>query len=396
MVVKVNSLYVRQAPFINTTTGYPQDLTNTYTKTPVFLTRTRDGTSLPRWRDVIRAGGSATTGMTGVEETLRIFTDGTGYKVHVTEDVYNPQTNKYETSVSDGQGQFVNADIILNNPVISLSSATNQARSRFLDAVRQQNTHMQAGVLLGELRETCRGIGNVATKLANLTEKYLAVQKKFIRRVFGNLDVKPNGSVSRASAKKPKHLKPTDWAKYRKELSDNWLQFSFGARPLLADTVDLAETFARHQYDEVHTKVRGYGEAKAYISSASVNLGGLFKATVIGNDAVTERAEVILRGGLVFSLQVADFGSAERLKDLLGFKLEDFAPTMWNLLPYSFLVDYFSNVGQIWSAITTDTSAVRWVNVSERRIRKYQRHAVASAQQYVNKSSSGGGYLGGY
>jgi hypothetical protein len=195
---------------------------------------------------------------------------------------------------------------------------------------------------------------------------------------------------------RPKQLKPKSWADLRKELSDNWLEFSFGIRPLLADTKDLAETFARQQNDERHSKCRGYGEAQAYKSSGSVNLGGMVNLAITGNDYVKETAEVILRAGLVFSSNVSTFGSTERMVELLGFKLEDFVPTVWNLLPYSFLVDYFTNVGDLLSCMTTDTSAVRWVNTSEIRRRFYVRNVTGLPQRIEGKSGTGGGDMGGY
>lgn len=33
-------------------------------------------------------------------------------------------------------------------------------------------------------------------------------------------------------------------------------------------------------------------------------------------------------------------------------------PTVWELIPYSFLIDYFTNVGDVLQALSTDTSGV--------------------------------------
>jgi len=58
-------------------------------------------------------------------------------------------------------------------------------------------------------------------------------------------------------------------------------------------------------------------------------------------------------------------GSAERLRQVLGFNLEEFVPTIWEIIPFSFVVDYFANVGEMLSLHTTDLSWVDWVNQSE-------------------------------
>jgi hypothetical protein len=176
------------------------------------------------------------------------------------------------------------------------------------------------------------------------------------------------------------------------------LEFAFGIQPLLSDVRDHAEAAARFSSDSVHTKVRGYGNS---IASASVSVTYVTPGANTPGLTTTknvQRAEVINRAGMRFTSEAMTFGTPERLRSLLGFKLEDFVPTVWNLLPYSFLVDYFSNVGDLLSAITTDTSGVTWtcttdVQTSERNVQG--RAAVELITNSDGKSYSGGGSLGG-
>jgi hypothetical protein len=51
--------------------------------------------------------------------------------------------------------------------------------------------------------------------------------------------------------------------------------------------------------------------------------------------------------------------TAERIVELSGFDLKAFIPTVWEVIPYSFLVDYFVNIGDMLEAATTDTSIVK-------------------------------------
>jgi hypothetical protein len=46
----------------------------------------------------------------------------------------------------------------------------------------------------------------------------------------------------------------------------------------------------------------------------------------------------------------------------VGFDVSNWLPTVWELIPYSFLVDYFVNIGEIVSAATLNSSSVLWTN----------------------------------
>jgi hypothetical protein len=41
-------------------------------------------------------------------------------------------------------------------------------------------------------------------------------------------------------------------------------------------------------------------------------------------------------------------------------RLEDFVPTVWELIPYSFVADYFTNIGDIISAFSYGNMNLRW------------------------------------
>jgi hypothetical protein len=59
-------------------------------------------------------------------------------------------------------------------------------------------------------------------------------------------------------------------------------------------------------------------------------------------------------------------GSGPNSPGSFGFSPREFVPTLWELIPYSFLVDYFTNVGDIIAAWSYRTLDMRWVTRTER------------------------------
>jgi hypothetical protein len=54
------------------------------------------------------------------------------------------------------------------------------------------------------------------------------------------------------------------------------------------------------------------------------------------------------------------------LAQLSGFSWTEFVPTAYELLPFSFVLDYFSNVGSVLSAGYASKGYTSWVSVSTR------------------------------
>jgi hypothetical protein len=57
---------------------------------------------------------------------------------------------------------------------------------------------------------------------------------------------------------------------------------------------------------------------------------------------------------------------------LIGFSPKDFLPTAWELIPYSFLVDYFSNIGGIIYGMSNLFTNLAWHNSTVRKELKFR------------------------
>jgi hypothetical protein len=155
-------------------------------------------------------------------------------------------------------------------------------------------------------------------------------------------------------------------------ISSAWLELSFGWKPLINDVRDAAVAVSRISNDIRRKSVRGYGEDTGHKTDAITEAPfGNYLGYFYTFDR-TETVKVIYRAGIDTDLLFPK-NSLEAIRQLSGFKLQEFVPTLWELLPWSFLVDYFVNIGDVLAFACTDTSFVyrvsktvvtetRWLN----------------------------------
>lgn len=398
MPTKAETKYVTWVLYRNNSRVAPFE---SYSSGSFAYSRQRTGNPYPGWRNVIKSGGNATTAMDAKGSSLGL-SPGSAFCT-VPKGWSNPQTGQLEdidewvtgNGVLPSQGQLVLQKI---NP----SKADNQALTRFYQAIRQTRSSFDGGSFVGEFAESVALLRNSVRRLDVFAQKalpkYLALQQKLTAKYLGSYAIGANGSAVRVrgwpdSRVKSRAIKQ----KFREQLADNWLEFSFGWRPLVRDVEEAAQALAEYhiQRDGQHRlekMIRGYGvENQAInnqVSSGPVHMH--INARIVTTTSAS--VEVIYRGKMVVS-QWYD-GPYDRMKSLserFGFTLEQFVPTVWNLLPYSFLVDYFVNVGDFLMAATTDTSGLMWVSKTV----IYKTTEIASSSAYSNVGSCSG-HIGGY
>jgi len=124
-----------------------------------------------------------------------------------------------------------------------------------------------------------------------------------------------------------------------KRLSDHWLELQYGWRPLLQDVHGAAELLARHiGSDPYHMKLTGSATAEAVITDFSVS----DYPYAHGQEKAKSSAKYVLRVRL--QNQCRQILSQTGISNPLLLA--------WELLPYSFVVDWFIPVGNYLEALT--------------------------------------------
>lgn len=197
------------------------------------------------------------------------------------------------------------------------TQAYNKAYERFKDAMLNGDG-ADMGTNLAERRQAMEMVGNRLTQLARFTRKL----KRFDFVGAGSELGLTKGST-------PKGLKPK-----AKALGNNWLEYHFGWSPLVKD---VGGAIATLQSGIPPTRVR---------ASATVN--GVYKSTRLGRPY--NITTIDYHAKVKISAEVSVTNPNLWLANQLG--LINPAALAWELVPFSFVVDWFGNVGNYLSSYT--------------------------------------------
>lgn len=166
-----------------------------------------------------------------------------------------------------------------------------------------------------------------------------------------------------------------------KYASDAWLTYSFGISPTLATIDDISESISKYlSREDVTTKDFAY--ASETWKSRTYNQGtGPFGAFVQSTgDFIFTRSCKITAGFKVNLRSSNNYGLGKHL----GLELGSLIPTAWELVPFSWVVDYFSNVGEYLD----DTFAVDFGPQSVYIVENMKLICIGSIRHTVVPSSS--------
>ena len=302
---------------------------------PVYRSYTTgmNANTLPNWRNIIAKGGNATTSLWAYKHGIEVkyanskvtFQSRVG-PGSLWESKYSLDSSWANVVVLDAIGHFTS----LNAALVGKAKA--KAIQRLYQSTWSAHHQLQGGVVAGEIGKTVALIAKTATGIRKGLFDYLA-KAVGIRRGKGSNKSK------------------------RKAIADSYLETVFGWQPLIHDCKDLAEALGRLVYESDRVRLKAFAEEEVLHSKA---VGSNTFGVLYVNQHMEETCNVkaIYKGFLQGPKYEAGSPPAERIVSMLGFDLRSFVPTLWELTPYSFLVDYFTNIGDLLQSFCTDTSGV--------------------------------------
>jgi len=218
----------------------------------------------------------------------------------------------------------------------SETELTSKALANFYKSLRKSRTQLESLQVIGEGAQTIQMLRNPFQALTNVTVKtYRALNKE------------------RARLSRLKRIaRDTEWSKV---ITRSYLEWVFGVKPLISDINDAIEALSR--IDEVErTRIVGTAnQSSSYVSEPLISkIVGDMALTYQKRESRTTEQGVKFIGFLDKATTVAQ-DRVGKVKSLFGFNLESFIPSIYECMPYSWLLDYITNTGDIITAGTTST-----------------------------------------
>jgi hypothetical protein len=255
------------------------------------------------------------------------------------------------------------------------SRVENRCTVKFLNRAQDILSSIEAGQDLGEYKETIHSIHKPLSSLKSGMINYLEKLRKLKR-----------------SSKNPASL--------RKILTDTYLEFHFGWQPLADDVAKLIADAGRYRFPQYPVSASA-GDIYQADEGQFQRTAGSFPGALEWSERTTHEFSVRRKGVIRSNAANGQIGRAQALR----LTPENWLPTAWDLLPYSWIADYFVNIGDILQGLSFISSNLIWGSRTARIKTKihssdvYYRPAIfGDGYPYVwvtqNFSSGGGSYDG--
>jgi hypothetical protein len=325
--------------------GVPTETAATLRLVRVHSRTTSDQT--PGWRDRIKAGKDASTSLTAVRYVAKRRT-GLYEGIHKT----NPIFDFHMTGDVMANNGFANVPPAA--PASVVTEATSAAQIAFAKAYRKQTQNFSGGVFAGQLLQTVRELARPAKGIREGIDQLALLLQKRLRPV---IKVKEEAKLT------------------AKVVSETWLEWVFGHRANIQDLDDASKAFRAMAAGRCFDIVRMIGTGKAELqisndlvtfSPASSFPSGKNYAQVYRSD--TAKCEVTIRG----AWKNSNPSSEMPLPGNFGVGVLDVLPTAWELIPWSFMADYFINISDVLDAWQMRFVNFAWMNRTTRSSRTIQ------------------------
>jgi len=289
------------------------------------------GDDRANWRRVIASRENAVNSVYGIRTHTEMGTGDSKWTQKQFVSAIDDAGNQYFRL-----GVFETLNASLRIPFVPLPTSlpdwgnlSENAKAAFVQKCISRISLAQGGTIIGEIRKTIDMIRHPAQLLRNSLQDYLYVVKN---RAKGFKTVRKKNKI----------------------VAGTWLEFTFGWVPLIRDVQDASRALARvvsniPPLEKVSVTVK---DESTDIVAGSYSVG---QSSWSFDNVTKTQVKSACYGAINLSVS-----RPTSVLSAFGLRPHDFFPTVWELIPYSFVIDYFTNIGDMIAAVSFPTSYLAW------------------------------------
>lgn len=232
---------------------------------------------------------------------------------------YELRVNEVVHFFAEDRSRYADVSSAPSKDTGHISDTINKCYSKFVDAAKYHDSLWATNLLeAGSAMEMITGRLTQALRASRAIRRFDFLEAGRILRL-------PSGEMKKVQKRVSKR-------KSAKDFGANWLEFHFGWDPLMADIHEALETFV-DPYPVYNTVRVSTGLSKKWSTTTA---SGPRSFTTVTNCSMSAELWVSNPNAL--------------LMNQMGFINP--ASIVWEAIPFSFVVDWFSNVGQVLSSYT--------------------------------------------
>ncbi len=260
------------------------------------------------------------------------------------------------------EGPFYNAAYPLEasgdglGPTASqMASLDRQARTKL--RLRLKDSRVNVAMIVAERNKTAAGLAKIIKTIAQMV---VSLRRGNLKQAAGAIGAHVGYRASRTYGR--------EFARNSsKAVANGWLELQYAIKPLLADAKGLAEALAEHQY----RKITGTASASAETTFDIVR--------VVGAQRYVETGTTNIRYVVYYQVDLPE------MPDLAGLGLLNPVQLAWEVVPFSFVVDWFIPIGD-WLASLDATIGMSFSDGSKSVKRDYARSITISSRSDTTKN----------
>lgn len=276
--------------------------------------------------------------------TLRVSVELGSYSKH---SEGSPQWGWQHSVYSEWGTYFVDPSSSIwysGEPEVDYGLLLTQSANSANQAVKNQT--MNVGLAVGEAHQT---IGMISKRVKSIASAARNLRKGKVTQALRDLSVNLPSAVTapklnKLQRRQLRNSKNTQVPTER-QFSDAWLELEFGWRPLVNDCVDLMKTMDTRLAQRpaycfaTGRKKASFSSKKAKVDKVEVSFGlAAWHTQWVDRIDTTEAFAVT---GYIFSITNPSISALQQLG------LSNAAALAWEATPFSFVVDWFVNVGDV-------------------------------------------------